>query len=109
MKCVHILLSTLYLASGPAFPVLAHSWYPKECCSNYDCVPADAIMPDDRGGKIVVVGQTRILIPVGFTARSSPDSRIHVCFRTAASEQVAGELVGDPTFELLCLFLPAQS
>ena len=98
------LICALLLTIGCAPPAHAHSWYPKECCSNYDCVPADAIFTDDRGGKIVVVGQTQIPIPDGFTARSSPDGRIHVCFRT-----VVGEQYGDLNFLPLCLFLPAQS
>jgi hypothetical protein len=97
---VFLVLSTIGLWA----PAHAHSWYPKECCSNYDCVPADSIMTDGRGGKIVVVGHTHIPIPDGFTARSSPDGRIHVCFRT-----VAGEQYGGPDILPLCLFLPAQS
>jgi hypothetical protein len=95
-----LVLSTIGLRT-PAHP---HSWYPKECCSNYDCVPADGIVVDGRGGKIALVGQTEIPIPDGFTARSSPDSRIHVCFRTTAGAQYGG-----PDILLFCLFLPAQS
>lgn len=87
-----------------AIDATAHSWYPKECCSNYDCVPADALVMTEGGGRIVVVGHTQISIPEGFTARASPDGRIHICFRT-----LAGEQNGDPNFLPLCLFVPAQS
>ena len=98
------LICALSLMIGGAPPADAHSWYPKECCSNVDCVAADEIATDERGGKIVVVGHTRIPIPDGFTARSSPDGRIHVCFLT-----VVGEQYGGPDYLPLCLFLPAQS
>jgi hypothetical protein len=104
MNSSRSLIVALLLTTGGAPSAHAHSWYPKECCSNYDCVPADAIISDEQGGRVVVVGHTRISIPDGFTARSSPDGRIHVCFRT-----VAGEQYGGPDFLPLCLFLPAQS
>jgi hypothetical protein len=104
MNIARVLLFAILSTFVPMLPAESHSWYPKECCSNYDCVPADAIVSDEQGGKIVVVGQTRISIPDGFTTRSSPDGRIHVCFRT-----VAGEQYGGPNFLPLCLFLPAQS
>jgi len=96
--------ATVLLFFALQFPALAHSWYPKECCSNQDCVPADAILDNEHGGKIVVVGQTNIPIPDNFIARSSPDNRIHVSFRTTAGEQYGG-----PSFIPLCLFVPAQS
>ena len=66
-----LLTLAITMSSGHR-PALGHGWYPKECCSDHDCVLADAIVPDERGGKIVVVRQTRIPIPEGFTARASP-------------------------------------
>ena len=104
MNVARILLFTMLSASVPILSAKSHSWYPKECCSSYDCVPADEIVSDEQGGRIVLVGQTRISIPDGFTTRSSPDGRIHVCFRTVTDEQY-----GRPNFFPLCLFLPAQS
>jgi hypothetical protein len=104
MNAAHVWLSAVLLTTGSQFPARAHSWYPMECCSNHDCVPAHAILTDDHGGKIVVVGQTQIPIPDDFKVRSSPDGRIHVCFRT-----VAGEQYGGPNFLPICLFVPAQS
>lgn len=81
----------------------AHSWYPRECCGSFDCVPADSIT-HEPGGKFVIVGHTRIPIPKDFVPRSSPDGRIHVCFSTSA-----GELYGEPTYVVLCLYLPGES
>ena len=104
MKSARALLCAVLWTIGPECPAQAHSWYPKECCSNQDCVAADAMETDVDGGKVVVVGHTRIPIPHGFTVRSSPDGRVHVCFRT-----VAGEQYGGPDHLPLCLFLPAQS
>jgi hypothetical protein len=104
MNNARILLLALLVVTGLEPQAHAHAWYPKECCSDHDCVPADAIVTDERGGKIVVIGLTRIPIADDFTARSSPDGRVHICFRTTAGEQYGG-----PSFVPLCLFLPAQS
>jgi hypothetical protein len=59
---------------------------------------------DHQGGKIVVVGDTRIPIPDSLVVRASPDGRIHVCFR-----MVTGDQFSDPEFLPFCLFLPAES
>lgn len=83
----------------------AHDWYPVECCAQQDCVPARSVDADGRGGDMtVVVGDLRILVPAGFPARTSPDSRVHVCFR-----MFAGDMDGSPVLTPICLFLPAQS
>lgn len=77
----------------------AHSWYPSECCSNRDCMPADGIEVDVRGDLQVRVGTTRIWIPRGFATRASPDNRMHICYH-----------IDDFTFAMpLCLFVPAGS
>ena len=81
----------------------AHDWYPKECCSDHDCMPADRVVASNRGGRVVTVGQQRIEVPRGFRVRSSPDHQVHICFR----------IIADPSegvFAIpLCLFLPPQS
>jgi hypothetical protein len=48
--------------------VRAHSWYPHECCSGFDCMPAESIY-SDRIGKVVVVGKVRVRIPANFSPR----------------------------------------
>ncbi len=104
MKSAHVLLSAAILATGHDFSAHAHSWYPKECCSQMDCRAADAFYAAERGGQVVVVGQIRIWLPADFAARPSPDGQVHICFRVAA-----GELYGEQTILPFCLFLPAQS
>lgn len=84
-------------------PAHAHSWYPKECCSNHDCMPVDRIAAETAEGTVFVVGQKQILIPRGFPVRSSPDSRVHICFRVITQSEE-----GVYTMPL-CLFLPSQS
>lgn len=99
MKQPHILVASLILLAALALPAAAHSWYPRECCSNHDCTPADAIGIDQRGDTFVMVGQRRIWVPKGFASRPSQDHRIHICFR-----------VDETNFPMpLCLFLPAES
>lgn len=97
------LISVTLLTAGLKFPAHAHSWYPKECCSEHDCMPADAMVTNEQGEKVVIVGPHRISIPRRLASRSSPpDSRIHICFAVRTSEYGPYDLP-------LCLFLPAQS
>jgi hypothetical protein len=105
MKTARIHLSALFLAAGLGLPAHAHSWYPNECCSNHDCMPADAIATDENGHKVVIVGSHRIVIPNRLVPRSSPDNRVHICFALLTTEYSAGPAYALP----LCLFLPAQS
>ena len=99
MKTFVVALAALSAGAGSTFPALAHSWYPKECCSGHDCMPADSIITDVRGNRIVIVGDRRVWIPPGFAVRASPDARIHVCF----TDDVFG--VQAPR----CVFMPAES
>jgi hypothetical protein len=103
MKMLRVLLSVVLLAGGLQFPAQAHSWYPNECCSHDDCMPADNLVTGEDGGKIVIVGHHRISIPNRLAPRSSPDERIHICFVILIAEYSA------PYALPLCLFLPAQS
>lgn len=98
------LVLTILMMADIVRPADAHSWYPRECCSNQDCMMADAIEADGRGGRSVLVGQVRIPVPDGTQPRPSPDGRIHACFRSWA-----GDLNGLQTFSLICLFIPAAA
>ena len=92
-------MAVALLTIGAAGPLSAHSWYPKDCCSDRDCMPADAIGIDHHGDRFVMAGDLRIWVPHGFAVRPSQDGRIHICFH-----------VDDHKFLMpLCLFLPAQS
>lgn len=94
----HVAVLTLVLlVLTPA--AQAHSWYPKECCDDHDCVPADGMTKDARGHWQVSVGRKRIWVPQGFQMRPSKDHRIHICYR-----------VDETNFPMpFCLFVPAQS
>lgn len=84
-------------------PVHAHDWYPSECCAQNDCMRAKAIETDSGGRMTVIVGDRRIAIPRRYAPRTSPDGRIHVCFRMDPNEFDGSEII-----TLVCLFLPAQ-
>jgi hypothetical protein len=104
MRRTRILLLAAILVTGPALPAAPHSWYPRECCSDRDCVPADGITSDARGDRVVLIGARRIWIPGGLIAGPSPDGRVHICYRV-----VAGEF-DNSTFAMpICLFVPPQS
>jgi hypothetical protein len=100
MNRLSILVAAGLLAgAGMVFPAHTHSWYPRECCSDGDCMPADGIERDARGDMQVIVGRRRIWVPDGFAVRPSADHQIHICFH-----------VDDYKFLMpLCLFMPAQS
>ena len=78
----------------------AHSWYPRDCCSESDCSPADRLFVDARGDMIVIAGMSRLIVPHGFPTRASPDQRIHVCFSRSRTEDVT---------PIYCIFVPGQS
>lgn len=77
----------------------AHSWYPIECCSGKDCMPADAVRTDANGDYDVVIGMRHVRVPRAFRARPSPDNRPHICFM----------LDNEHEAQPLCLFLPGQA
>lgn len=97
----HAFVATTCVIISGLWPTsaLAHSWYPEECCSHRDCMPADSMITDARGDLLVTVGNRNVWVPRGFHARPSPDGRIHICFHE-----------DDYSFTMpLCLFVPAQS
>ena len=99
MNRAYTLLCALVVsATSPADPSDAHSWYPRECCSDHDCMPAESLYKDRHGDTIVIVGTNRIWVPRGFAARPSHDDQVHICFRENEFD-----------FKAICLFLPAQS
>ena len=56
--------------------ILAHSWYPNECCADKDChpVPCEEISEDENGAM-----HWKYLIFEGSQIRASPDHECHVC------------------------------
>ena len=93
-------LAGIILGNAPGH---AHGWYPLECCSENDCMPAGDLERDARGRMTVIVGDLRIGIPEGFVPRRSRDSRAHICFRVHSDYD--GSIIARP----ICLFLPAQA
>ena len=96
MKGWLALLATLALTAVPR-SALAHDWYPYECCSDGDCHLADAVLREEAGRLVALVGTARVLLPADLPARLSPDGRVHVCYED-----------GDLGIRVRCLFLPPE-
>lgn len=92
MTCRHIAYWTLaatVLTNGPQSQ--AHDWYPRECCSDRDCAPADVVERRDDGSYRVTLRGLTIVIPKNYNQwKLSPDGRVHVCIT--------------PSGRLLCAF-----
>ncbi len=73
----------LLLAVPPAS--LAHDDYPRECCGDHDCAPADTVVHRDDGSYLVTAHGMVAVIPPDYRWRRSPDARIHVCIRRLRS------------------------
>ena len=63
----------------------AHSWYPRECCSENDCAPVESFEPrtGPRGQRYWSITSKvgKALVKQDFPLRRSLDSRWHVCIR----------------------------
>ena len=90
-------LSLSVVALQPA-PVTAHSWYPKRCCHDMDCHPADTVHRLPDGTLVLSRGAIRVRVPQGFPIEASPDGRSHFC----VFESGWG-------LEARCVFLSAES
>jgi hypothetical protein len=71
----------------PSVPdALAHSWYPRECCGDGDCAPADSVVHQDDGSWLVTAHGMVAVIPRDYPNwRRSPDAAVHVCIRKMRS------------------------
>jgi hypothetical protein len=99
-----IILIASALVAIEAVPASAHSWYPRACCSNKDCRPADGLRTDQRGDRLVLVGGQTIWVSRFQKAMPSQDGGVHICYR-----EVGGELDGSTNLVAICLFTPAES
>lgn len=88
------------VAAGAVFPSLAgaHSWYPKRCCHDRDCVPADTVRRLADGTLVLSSGTIVVRITRSFPIEASPDGKAHFC----VFESGWGP-------EARCVFLPAGS
>jgi len=85
--------------------LLAHSWYPLECCSGNDCKPVAChlISQEERTNAHGYAIELYVYSEVGWKpfyimaekARPSPDDKCHVC-------------IWNGTQNLRCLFLPVR-
>lgn len=97
MRLLAWLPLALLLAAG-AKPVLAHSWYPWECCSGVDCAPIQpATVRETPAGYVITVapgghpmwGKDKsepltATVPYG-QAKMSPDGQWHLCLNSAGA------------------------
>ena len=96
-----LLLGTLVVVSalGGADPGMAHSWYPRTCCNDLDCVPVDRVEHLPAGGMRLTAGHIEVIVPPGFPVMPSADDRVHVCtYRNMAGHYLPR-----------CVFLPGVS
>ena len=86
-----------------ATQVVAHGWYPHECCHDQDCsiVTELTVLPDGSMKVRTEVGFA--VVPRGFDIRASRDSKAHACLRQNGPDV---EHLG---WVVVCLFLPGVS
>jgi hypothetical protein len=84
-----ILLGMWAGAAVQAPHVLAHDWYPLECCAERDCAPADTVLRRPDGSYLVTSRGLSVAIPRDYhNWRQAPDGRLHVCLRQLRSGSV---------------------
>jgi hypothetical protein len=82
-----------------ATPAAAHDWYPRECCSGFDCAPAERVQLMDNASFLVKSMHGTTVVPGTFPKRESKDNRMHVCMRPGE----AGRM------KPICVFVPPAS
>ena len=78
--------------------VTAHSWYPKRCCHDADCYPADTVQRLHDGTLILSHGSIVVRVPRSFPVEVSPDGKPHFCIWDSGS-----------SIEARCVFLPTDA
>ena len=97
-----------------ATPVLAHDWYPLECCHGMDCAAVERVeqmppppdvamslvpMPMVPGTMAVTTKHGTAVVPANFPRRESKDHRMHACMRPGDGGRM----------RLICLFMPPST
>jgi hypothetical protein len=81
--------------SGLSF---AHSWYPKVCCQDHDCMKVDHIEHLSDGSMKMQAGTIEVIVPKGFVPQPSLDNDAHVCIMPKMGGGYAPR----------CVFMPAS-
>lgn len=94
-----LLLVAVLAAYCTPTDVHAHSWYPAECCSGYDCDVAGPASRNEFGDLVVTDGKRHLVIPDTVPRHRSPDTSIHLCYNR-------DEIRYGKPLEIYCIFLP---
>jgi len=81
-----------------AFLLLAHSWYPRECCTDRDCKPVPCELTEGRirGVAVIIYTETgKNYYAEMRKVRPSPDDQCHVCIQSG-------------TQNMRCVFVPEK-
>jgi len=85
-----------------AFLLLAHSWYPSECCEDRHCYPVEWMAETKDDILVKTEDGVQVSVPKSFPTRSSLDGEYHLCFQKEAL-RLYGSL------EIYCFFVPGLS
>ena len=76
----------------------AHSWYPRYCCSDQDCMKVERI-EYVSGGMYMIVGELRVFVPEAMEKQPSQDNDAHVCVMRTQSGR----------YRVRCVFMPGTA
>lgn len=85
-----------------AFLLLAHSWYPEECCENKHCYPVEWIKETPDGITVKTEDNVQVTVPREIPQRSSLDGEYHLCFQKEHFRLYK-------TLEIYCFYIPGLS
>lgn len=87
---------TVLAASTPS---RSHSWYPKLCCNEIDCLVVEKLTRNPDGSILMEAGPITVLVPNDFRIDPSQDRQAHVC----VYRDVRGK------YHPRCVFLPGEA
>ena len=57
---------------------VAHEWYPRECCGNFDCAPVERVELLADGSQRLTSRIGTTVVPESFPRGASPDNQMHI-------------------------------